>query len=289
MPDVPARTIDREALERILQRAAELQAAEIDTSEGLTEQELLKLGAEVGIDGRFLRQAMYEERAGAATSERGALARWFGPGHVVASRVVPGDRSQVEQAIEQWMSDSEALAVKRRMPDRTLWERQRGFLAEMKRGFGVGGREYRLARAQEISVAVTQLEPGYCHVELSADITNSRRGVAAGSVTMASAGAVGAMVASAVAAPLFVPVVIITMCGAGAIGISRAHTGTAERTLLALEQVLDRLERGEIKPKHQLTPPSPLFALGKLADEVRKAIADGMQSGRRPRHRLPGP
>ena len=89
--NLPSRRIDREALERIIQRAAELQAGEMDTGESMTESELLKLGADVGIDGRFLRQAMYEQSAGGAAGEKGLVARWFGPGRVFASRVVAGE------------------------------------------------------------------------------------------------------------------------------------------------------------------------------------------------------
>src|SRR5438046_1275241 len=50
----------REALERIIQRAAELQAGEQDIGEGLTEPELLALGQDVGIPSRYLRQALLE-------------------------------------------------------------------------------------------------------------------------------------------------------------------------------------------------------------------------------------
>src|SRR5213079_2542182 len=54
--------IRREALERIIQRAAELQAGEQDIGEGLTEPELLALGQDVGIPSRYLRQALLEEQ-----------------------------------------------------------------------------------------------------------------------------------------------------------------------------------------------------------------------------------
>ena len=54
--------IDRAALERIIQRAAELQTAEREIGEGLTTDEVLALGREVGIPGRYLQQALLEER-----------------------------------------------------------------------------------------------------------------------------------------------------------------------------------------------------------------------------------
>ena len=56
--------INREALERIMQRAAELQAGEQEVGEGLTPDEVVALGKEVGIPGKFLQQAMLEQANG---------------------------------------------------------------------------------------------------------------------------------------------------------------------------------------------------------------------------------
>ncbi len=294
MPDnLPSRRISREALERVIQRAAELQANDMDTGDGLTEQELLKVGAEVGIDGRFLRQALYEQRTGDPDAEKGALARWVGPRLVSASRVVPGDRAPVEQALDDWLTDKEALAVKRRLADRTSWERQRGFVAEMKRGFGVGGMKYELAKALEVTTAVTQLEAGFSHVELSADLQPTRVGYAAGAGVMAGGGALlgaGVLAAQTVVGVTLWPLLLVWGAIAGTFGgfgwmIARSYRRSAERMQLALEQVLDRLERGEIKPRHQLEP-EPLFPFGRIAHEIRRAITEVSDASRRGPHRL---
>ncbi len=288
MPDnLPSRRISREALERVIQRAAELQADEMDTGDGITEQELLKVGAEVGIDGRFLRQAIYEESgASRAAAERGVVARWVGPGVVYAGRVVPGDRDTVERAVEHWMTDREALTIKRRLPDRTLWERQKGFFAEVKRGFGVGGRAYHLAKARDVTVVVTQLEKGFCHVQASADIADTRAGFWGGGIAAGGGLAAAGVVAAAAGAPVVVPIfAAVTAFGVGA-AITSGHRRVAERMQLALEQVLDRLERDEIKPRHQLEP-EPLFPFGRIALEIRRAITDATDASRRPARRLP--
>lgn len=288
MPDnLPTRRISREALERIIQRAAELQAGELDAGEGLTEQDLLKLGAEVGIDGRFLRQALYEETAGGgAESERGLLARLAGPRLVRASRVVPGDKVAVEDAMAQWMTEGEALSVKRRLPDRTVWERQRGFFAEMKRGFGVGGKAYQLARALDVAVIVTQLEQGFCHVELVADVSPARSGFLAGGGAVAGLFLLFAATAAAAAAPVATPIVAAA-AGLGFGGLlARQHRRAAQRTHVALEQVLDRLEHGEIRPRHQLAGPRA-SAFVRIADEIRRAITDVADAPHRGPRRLP--
>lgn len=290
--DLPARRISRDALERVIRRAAELQAEEMDSGEGLTEQEILKLGAEVGIDGRFLRQALYEERAGAGLAgESGFLAKWIGPGRVGASRVVPGDRSQVDQAMEQWMTESEALAVKRRLPDGTVWERQQGFFAEMKRGFGIGGRSYELAKAHDVSVTLTQLESGFCHVEMVADIRDARAGAAAGggiaAGVLGAAGLATLAIPAAAVGPMW-PVALVPLAAAAASPLfaARAFRRRSERIQLALEQVLDRLERGEIRPKHMYAGPRA-SAFVRIADEIRRAITEVSEAGRQPPRGLP--
>jgi len=88
--------IGREALDRILKRAAELQAGEQDVGDGLTRAELLKLGDDVGIPAQYLRQALLEEQTRAAPEPAGGL--WgaiAGPARVSAYRVVPGDPLQL--------------------------------------------------------------------------------------------------------------------------------------------------------------------------------------------------
>lgn len=275
--DLPARRIARDALERIIQRAAELQAGEMDTGEGMTEPELLKLGAEVGIDGRFLRQALYEETAGSGPGEKGLIARWFGPGRVSAGRVVPGERANIEQALTHWMAEGEALAVKRRLPDRTVWDRQRGFFAEMKRNFRVGGKQYHLARALDVTVVVTQLEPGFCHVELSADVSLLRSGAVYAGAAGAALALIGAsLLAMASNAPLAFDLMALIPIGAAALTpvlAGRMQQRRSDEMQLALEQVLDRLEHGEIKPRHQLASPRA-SAFVRIADEIRRAVVE---------------
>jgi hypothetical protein len=268
--------IDRAALERIIQRAAELQAGEMDAGEGLSEQDLLKLGADVGIPGRFLRQAMYEETSrGGAERARGTFAHWAGPKVVAAARVVPGDKHTLEQALDGWMTDAEALAVKRRLPDRTLWEAQKGLFAQMKRGLGVGGKSYHLAGALEISVSVTTLEDGYCHVALSADVSNTQHAALSGATAVAATGVLVSIVLLAlvpVAMPAFLILPGAIGVGIGA-GIPKVHRRQAARVQLALEQVLDGLERGEIRHRPSLAGPRA-SAFGRIADELKKSIVE---------------
>ena len=114
----PAR-IDRAALERIIQRAAELQTANRDIGEELTPEQVLALGREVGIPGRYLQQALLEERTRVvAVRSAGAWDRIAGAAQVVAQRAVPGTVAGVEAALAEWMEEKELFCVQRQQPGR---------------------------------------------------------------------------------------------------------------------------------------------------------------------------
>jgi hypothetical protein len=269
---MPAELISREALDRILQRAAELQAGEHDIGEGLTEGELLALGKDVGIPARYLRQALLEERTRTvATAPAGLLAWLAGPAQLAAARVVPGDRTVVERALTRWMEDEELLQVKRRFPDSTSWEPKRGAFASIQRALGAGGKSYALAHAAEVAGQVTQLEPGFCHVQLTADNHRARSVRIQGAALLGSLG----LAAAAAAIPLgfLMPWALLPLPILAAAGVTllRRHGPENERIQVALEQVLDRLEHGEIRPEHALPGPRP-SAFVRIADELRKTF-----------------
>src|SRR5437660_725580 len=62
--------------------------------------------------------------------------------------------------------------------------------------------------------------------------------------------------------------------GVAGVAALRAHRGQYEQVQIGLEQVLDRLERGEIRPEHAL-PGSPVNAFVRLADEIRSFMSPG--------------
>src|SRR3954464_7144472 len=117
--------LDRASLERVLARAAELQGTAADTESGeqFTEDQLIELGKEVGLSPQNLRQALAEERTRSIVpdDERGIAASGFGPGRVLASRTVPGKPADILASIDSWMQKQETLIVKRHHADRIVW------------------------------------------------------------------------------------------------------------------------------------------------------------------------
>jgi len=261
--------ISREALDRIVQRATELQTGERDIGEGLSEDELLALGKDVGIPARYLKQALLEERTRALAPTRSP---WSvaGPGLLTAQRVVPGDRGAVERALDSWMEDEELLRVKRRYTDRTTWEPQVGFLASMQRGLKARGRTYNLSRAEQIEGQVTPLEAGFCHVRLSADVRNLRRARVGSAIGLTAAGLGGSAVAATIG--ILAPFAVVPALGFGVAALAALFAGRRaqyEKIEVGLEQVLDRLERGEIRAEHALPGPRA-SAFVRIAAEIRK-------------------
>ncbi len=276
-PLVPSR-IDREALERILQRAAELQAQERDIGEGLTSDEVIKLGDEVGIPGQYLRQAMLEERSRvAARTPEGALGRVVGPVEVQAGRVVRGDPEAAERALLEWMQKNELLVVQRQQPGRIAWERLTGVQAAMRRGiatFEGAKARFMLARADVVRATVVPLEAGYCHVSLSAELRSARGGFIGGAVTLGAAGTAGTVVLASLNALAAVAAAPVVLGWVAAWFALRAFRPVGDRTLLGLERALDYVEGHAIKPAHQLPERGPGL-LEFLSSEVRRALAAG--------------
>jgi uncharacterized membrane protein len=260
--------ISREALERIIKRAAELQAGAQDVGDGLTKKEVLALGKDVGIPSHYLQQAMLEEQTRAVVETKRGFWGWLtGPRTLSAQRVVPGDRATIERALSRWMEEEESLQVKRRYPDRTSWEPKTGALATIQRAFGTKGRRFSLASAEEITGIVTPLETGFCYVGLAADVRAGRTKRLSGAAVLFAFGAsFVAALAVVMGAIAVVPGVVFFPTAAL---VARRHRVENERVQVAMEQVLDRLERGEIRAEHALPSPHPLE---RIAEQVRKAF-----------------
>ena len=265
--DLPAR-LDRSALERVLARAAELQAGELDPGEYISEERLLDIAKEVGLDPHHMRQALAEERTRVAVPEEsGAVARFAGVARVIARRVVMGKPAGVLESLDTWMHREECLIIKRRFPERIVWEEHRGFWTQLRRGMDMGGRRYVLARAHEVSATAVPVDDQRALVRLEADLSNVRTGRLAGA---GASTAIGVAAGGTLLALGFFPLAAVAPALVGAVagyGVARSHRGVASRAQLALEQVLDRLE------SQQPLQPRPIgTAIEALVDRATRGL-----------------
>jgi hypothetical protein len=243
--NLPA-AIDRAAVERVLARALDLQAGTSgDTQDRLTEAQLLDLAKEVGLDATHLRQALAEERTRVAIpEERGLLAALYGGASVSAQRTVSGTPAQVLKALDDWMQRQEGLKVKRHFGERIVWEADHGIAGAVKRI--VSGRGAALARATDVAATAIALDASRVVVRLDAQLGANRASMAQVNAGLAGASVVAGGVLVALSFPLLAAVAPAVVLVPAVWGIARAsHLRTVERAQLALEQVLDRLERGE--------------------------------------------
>jgi hypothetical protein len=248
--------LDRATVDRVLARAAELQGQTIggeDAQDMLSEEQVIAAGAEVGLSVTHIRQALAEERTRIGVpAERGLRAQVAGAGWASASRTVAGTPASVLAALNVTLTRDESLGVKRRYAERWTWEPRRDFWAMFRR---IGGWRFDLQYASEIAATVIPVDDQRVAVRLDADVSATRNerleqgaGVAVGGVVsggvVVGLGVVAHVMLVAVAATAAVPVLAGV---AGGYMLARRHRQTVERTQLALEQVLDRLEHGEIR------------------------------------------
>lgn len=244
--------LDRASLERVLARAAELQgtAADTESAEQFTEEQLIELGKEVGLSSQNLRQALAEERTRSAApeDERGLAASVFGPSRITAARTVPGKASEVLEAIDIWMQRQETLIVKRHHADRIVWEPSRDIGVVIKRAFKPGGRDFALANAFEVGATVIAIDDGRSHVVLDGDFRTRRTRV---SMQVAGGVGLGGVFSGALlftALPVLVAAVpVVAVSALGVFGGRQLQARVITRAQLSLEQLLDRLERGELR------------------------------------------
>ncbi len=267
----PDKRISREALKRIIHRAAELHTKAHDVGDQLTPDEVLELGKEVGIPTRHLQQALLEERArDVAAGDQGMLVKLAGPKRLSAARTVPGQAAEVETTLSHWMTAEELLTVKRRYPQGRSWEARKDVLASLKRSLGVGGRRYALARVKEILGKVEQLEDQWCHVTLIADLSNTRTERVAGGAAFLTSGAALTTIAVVLGVAAAVAVLPAVAGVAGGLAIARSHRSQVERVQVAMEQVLDGLERDEITVPTDSPYGQPGSLVKRLTAEIRE-------------------
>lgn len=257
--NLPERRLNTAQIEAVVRRAVELQGRESDSpgDPGVTEDELLRIGGELGISSGHMRRALAEVAVG-TPAPGGVGARLFGAARTGAARAVPGHPEAVRAHIERYLVDSQYLAVLRRLPDVTVYEKSGGLQVELTRamdatravlgGRGAGpriGAGFDLRTARTVEVSVTPLEEGVSWASFTVDLGNQRTGYWLG---INSGIGVAALTGAAIAAVAIAPpaaLIALPIMGGSAWGTRVAYDGILKRARLHLEALLDHLERGE--------------------------------------------
>ena len=248
---VPVPTqITQAQLERVIHRAAELQFTRGEIYDGLEIEEVERIADEVGLEGRFVRQALAEVRADALApsrpEDRSFATRLWGEAAVIESRVVPGAPEEVFEKLRKHLTDRESLRCVRDRPGQQVWEPASDLMSQIQRGLDFSGRGYELAKAKTVTVLTQPLEEGRTLVSIIADISNSRAGHAAawyGSLGFFGLGsALGAVLGEGATALIVFPSVAAGVAAVGTLGTAKTLARRRARVNLAVQGLLDRLE-----------------------------------------------
>jgi hypothetical protein len=249
---LPARPLSNQQFEMVIRRAAELQArgAEEPGSEAMSEEEVIRIGRELGLSAPNLHRALAEVR-GQQEMEDGTLVRMMGPARLSASRSVAGDPVRMRSLIEAYLLDREYMTVERRHPDRTTYVRASGIFATLGRATTGAFGSTKLLDLERLDVSVAPLEEGVSYVTLSTDLSGTRNGYLAGAaVSSGSMGAVSGLTLAIAVAP---PVALVALPVMGAVywGIRQAYEVERRKRQTQLEALLDRVEYGELPTGRQ--------------------------------------
>lgn len=263
----PDRSITRPQLELVIRRAVELYTAQADAEERLSEDEVLRIGKELGLPPAIVRQALYEAPAPAPES---FVDRWFGGATVSVSRAVPLPDSDVAGRLEEYLATREYLVLRRRQRSFAIFEPAEDTISKMARALSRPARNWYLARSRQVVLAVRPLEEGRTHVRIDMDLSNRRsetltEGIVGGGLVGLALGAIaGATVGlgmvdilgQAAAAAAGAVAGLGGLTGGFAAVMAAVKKGFRRRldaARLEVEGLLDRLERGErLEP-----PPAP--------------------------------
>ncbi len=243
--------VTQEQLEKVIHRAAELQFAQGETYDTLDVEEVQRIAEEVGLEGRHVRQALAEIQADALVpsrpEDRSFATRVWGEAAVMESRVVPGGSEEILEKLRTYLTDRESLRCVRDRPGQQVWEPASDVMSQLQRGLDFSGRGYKLATTKTLTILTQPLEEGRTLVSVIADLSNTRVGFAAAWYVpigvFAFGSALGAVLGGGAEALIVFPAVTAGVAAAGTLGTVKTLARRRGRVELAVQGLLDRLER----------------------------------------------
>ena len=250
----PGRPLARTDIEAVIRRATELTLSEADARDQISEDELERIAAEVGLPAQHVRRALHE-RAVLRVRPRW-YDRWFGSPLVAESRPVASRADATLRGLEQYLCTREYLQVVRRRTHEIALIPAEDTISRVARVLARPGGRFGLARAERVVLGVRPLDEESAHVRIETDYSGAR------SSYVTSGGVVGGMLGLLVGT-----IIEISSGGAlglgylgGALGGSAVGLGMAARDFRSrlglarreLAHLLDRVETGQ-----RLEPPPP--------------------------------
>jgi hypothetical protein len=265
---VPSDKLTRQQVDFVLRRAAEIDTAEPAGShergpeDGLSVNEVLRLGEEAGLHGGALSQALTELRRGVPIEpeERGVVAQALGGGRIVVSRLVPAPIDTVRRAVDRFLRE-QLMTIRRHHGPRIEWERAQGIWPGLVRSLDFSKR-YAFSLVSRVETVVAQ-EDRDTSVTFNIDLHDMRRErLTQMGLRSAMAFAVVGLGGAAMFPGFgFADLVALASGGMAAGGIfaldRRRYLESRNRVALAPERFLDLLTQRQTRRNSTPEDPSP--------------------------------
>ena len=252
--------LTRRDFDEVMRRAAELAADEPDAADrGFSDAEVIRIGAEVGLPERHLRQALSEVRSGRLAHRpagwRG-VRQLFGNGIVWASRVIHRPRTAVTRQLDEFMVAGQLLQAVRKREDFLQYRPSVDWASRVARAASSQSRQHYVAASRLVEVRLEALDEDSTLVEISVDpgvVGDYRAGAVFGAGIVGVGGGIGVALALGALGPLGLAVGAGVLAGGGASALVASLTGRALSRRLRevrseVEGILDGLEGGHLEP-----------------------------------------
>jgi hypothetical protein len=229
--------LDRGTAERVMARAMELAGRDLTVGRGLTPEQLVAIGAELGIEESHVRQALTEVLS--APPRVRALDR-----SVTAVRHVELAPLDCERLLAAWFEEADGLrALRRTGPELAIWAPRSGVVAGARAAIArAGGADLDLREAKDVR---TVIEP----VGASASVVRMEATVKRDHAVMAGVVGLGGAVAAGAATVVWMPLALgVPAALAAGYGFLRAQRHDSEMVAMALERRLDVVGAGREPP-----------------------------------------
>jgi hypothetical protein len=256
----PSPALGDEARQRVLRRALDLaeSAEPVDADDDAV---LTAAAAELGVDAKFVGQALAEERAGLlAPTSATFLDRLAGPGIAVATMRV--ERDAPLAAVGLWLERAHCLRRVQADAEHGVWVRRSDLVASARRAVagvaGSGG----LGDRREVRASATPAGDGHWLVRLEADVRH-RRVLHVGAGAAMSGTGLSLVALGASGALVLVPAALVgAPTAVGGLLLVSSNRNRVRRVEHELLRVLDAVARGQ-------APLGPLDAVTSLLGRRR--------------------
>lgn len=258
--------LTRRDFDEVMRRAAELAADEPESAErGFSDGEVMRIGREVGLPERHVRQALSEVRSGSAvarTTGWGGARELFGKGRVFASRVVDRPRAAIRRELDDFMVAGQLLQAVRKREDFLQYRPSVDWASRVARAASNQSRQHYVAAARLVEVRLDKVDERSTLVEINVDpgvIDDFRVGAAAAGGALGVGGGIGVTAALTPLWPVALAVGLGVVVGSMATALVATLSGRGLARRISeirseVEGILDGLETGG-----GLEPPPPAW------------------------------